>query len=230
MKFVHPFMMPRSRVTSSPTKSVFIVWMMGMPPQTAASYPNWTRGAPAPCAAFASATTASISGRQSAMSALLAVTTSLPARSARKTTSLASVVPPMTSTTRSTSSSPSTASRSSVTTHPGGAVQSRALAASRTTTALTSRLEPPVAATSCSRRRSRISTMPPPTVPPPTMPTLRTCAASGAPRADAAAAAGANARPRAHHDATRTPRTIISVDFREGAPRKYGLLCVKLVA
>ena len=33
--------------------------------------------------------------------------------------------------------------------------------------------------------------MPPPTVPPPTMPTLRTCAASGAPRADAAGAAGA---------------------------------------
>ena len=118
-----------------------------------------------------------------------------------------------------------------MTTHPGGAVQSRALAASRTTTALTSRPTPPVAATSCSRRRSRISTMPPPTVPPPTMPTLRTCAASGAPRADAAGAAGANARPRAHHDATRTPRTIISVDFREGvsgAPRKYGLLCVAL--
>ena len=65
--------------------------------------------------------------------------------------------------------------------------------------------------------------VPPPTVPPPTMPTCGLAPPAVPPRGRRRG--GREREARAHHDATRTPRTIISVDFREGAPRKYGSLC-----
>ena len=110
--------------------------MIGIPPHTAASYLNWMVSA-----GFKSLLTFrtcdSISERQSAIRALLAVTTCLPLERALNTTSLARVVPPMTSMTISMESSFKMESTWSVMVHPLGISKSRSLARSRTQIDLT---------------------------------------------------------------------------------------------
>ncbi|GIX25320.1 MAG: hypothetical protein KatS3mg122_2551 [Caldimonas sp.] len=105
MKFVVPLMMPAihwMRLAVRPSRKAL---MMGMPPATAASKATMT---PLSLAA------AKISVPCTANSALLAVTTCLPAAMALSTSSRARVVPPINSTTMSTCGSVATASRSSL--------------------------------------------------------------------------------------------------------------------
>jgi hypothetical protein len=121
--------------------------------------------------AFTSASSALSSGRYAEMSALLAVTTDLPALSELNTTSLASVVPPITSTIMSMLGSLTTDMTSAVITQPVGTAKSRFLL--RLPTAiLTIWMSKPSEFVTNSFFLARISTMPPPTVPPPTMPIL----------------------------------------------------------
>mmetsp|Transcript_10050 Transcript_10050/g.19184 ORF Transcript_10050/g.19184 Transcript_10050/m.19184 type:complete len:238 (-) Transcript_10050:56-769(-) len=144
--------------------------MMGMPPHTAASYRNST-SEEGSLPSLTSSRTDSISTKSLAMRALLAVTTSFPARSEANTTSLASVVPPITSTTMSMSSSSKMSEYLSVMVQPSGTSKSRGLDASRTHILDTSRLCP-VRSVKYADFLVRMSTMPPPTVPPPKMPIL----------------------------------------------------------
>ena len=101
-----PLMMPEIPVISLPARASRRVLITGIPPATAASKRRDT-----PCASASAAS----SLPHSAISALLAVTTCLPAVSALVTRSLAVVVPPMSSTTTSTAGSSTTAARSLLT-------------------------------------------------------------------------------------------------------------------
>ena len=97
--------MPMTDVISLAMSECFSGSMMGMPPPTLAS-----KAISLPAAAAASMT----SSPWVAMSALLAVTTFLPAASAPSTTVRAKVVPPISSTTRSMSGSLMTSLKSLV--------------------------------------------------------------------------------------------------------------------
>ena len=107
--------MARIRSSRSPAKPWRNPLTIGMPPATAASKP---RCAPRPRAS------ASSSAPLSAMTCLLAVTTDLPASSARRIHAVAGSSPPITSTTTA-ASEPSTTSMSSVQTTSGGTQSTR---------------------------------------------------------------------------------------------------------
>mmetsp|Transcript_7697 Transcript_7697/g.11198 ORF Transcript_7697/g.11198 Transcript_7697/m.11198 type:complete len:200 (-) Transcript_7697:214-813(-) len=168
IKFVHPLIMPAILEISSPTKSFCIDRIIGMPPQTAASYRNSTALAElllTVCRRF------SMSGKYAAISALFAVTTFLPFWIALYKISFASPVPPITSTIRSIESSSKIALYLVVSAQPDGIFQSRVLDASCTQTLVTSSVFP-VSALKYSFLSFKISTTPPPTTPPPKMPIL----------------------------------------------------------
>ena len=153
--------------------------MIGIPPHTAASKPNWTGGCPEPSRfAFTSVRSAFSSGRSCAISALFAVTTCFPPLIARVTTSFASVTPPITSTTMSMSASSSTSLTSVTIAQPAGSAKSRALLASRTQSFAICTVIPRLSLRNASRE-AKISAIPPPTVPPPTMPTRTADATTG---------------------------------------------------
>ena len=157
-------MIPTIEWIRLPMKDSWTVLMIGMPPATAAS--KWI-------GVSCSFDSANSSTPRSASSALLPVTTGLPAFSAAATISKASVVPPISSTTMSTAGS-STSSRHEVVRVSSGKVTGRSFEGSRTSTlAISSFTWPPVRAEIRPALRSRASTTPEPTVPRPARPMPR---------------------------------------------------------
>mmetsp|Transcript_4358 Transcript_4358/g.13706 ORF Transcript_4358/g.13706 Transcript_4358/m.13706 type:complete len:204 (-) Transcript_4358:102-713(-) len=123
IKFVVPFMIPRTLKMSSPAKCCWSVAMMGMPPHTAASNPS----VPPPAAVAAQT-----SSQHAASRALFAVTTCLPFASAASMHCLAAPRPPMTSTMHWMEGSFTTSSQFAVRVVPGSSGKSRGFDRSRT--------------------------------------------------------------------------------------------------
>ena len=146
------------RLAARPSRKLL---MIGMPPATAASYDTATPF---------SAAAVKISLPCNARSALLAVTTCLPAAMASSTRLLAGSMPPITSTTMSISGS-LTRSCQSLESVTRSSTMPRARSILRQTTVLTSMGAPARRESSCALRL-RTAYVPPPTVPSPAMPIL----------------------------------------------------------